>query len=272
VPEFLWKWRREIIFSLLIITSWGLLVSQREPGLITHTLRQSISFIVVPFQKISVNLVKRSKKIMTQRLSLKKLRAENLELKRRVEKLILRNTLLMEQVRENQTLRTELDYKQRTPYALLPAEVIARDPVSWLERVVLDRGSSDEVQAGAGVITPQGAVGRIREVNLYSSTVMLLPDTQSSVAGIIERSQVNGTVKGAGREKLIMTYVFAEDDVKVGDTVVTSKLSSFFPPGIPIGDVVRIKPSENGLMLDIQVKPRVAFKTLDRFLILMKED
>jgi len=272
VPEFLWKWRREIIFSVLIIISLGMFVSQREPGLITQTLRQSIAFVIVPFQKISARLVKRSQKFFNQMISIKKLRHENAELKRKVEKLMLRNTLLMEQVRENQALRAELHYKQRIPYDFLPAELIARDPVSWLERVVIDRGSADDIETGAGVITPQGVVGRIREVNLYSSTVMLLLDTQSSVAGIVQRSQINGTVKGTGQGFLKLMYVSSEDDVKVGDTVVTSKLSSLFPPGLPIGDVVRVVPSENGLMLDIQMKPRVDFKTLDRFLILLRED
>ncbi|MCK5243216.1 rod shape-determining protein MreC [bacterium] len=272
MPEFLWKWRREIIFSILIIISVGMLVSQREPGFITQTLRQGISFIVVPFQKISMNAVKGSRKMFARTISAKKLRIENVELKRRVEKLTLRNTLLMEQARENQQLREELNYQHRTPYEFLPAELIARDPVSWLERGVLDRGSSDEVVRGTGVITPQGVVGRIREVNLYSSTVMFLPDTQSSVAGITARAKVNGTVKGIGQGVLKMMYVSSGDDVKVGDAVLTSKLSTLFPAGIPIGDVVQVKPSENGLMLDIQIQPRVDLKTSDRFLILLKEE
>jgi rod shape-determining protein MreC len=272
VPEFLWKWRREIIFSLLIIISLMMLVSQREPGLIAQSLRQGISFVVVPFQKLSMNVVKGGKKMFARTISVKKLRIENVELKRRGEKLTLRNTLLMEQVRENQLLREELNYQRRTAFEFLPAELIARDPVSWLERGVLDRGSSDEVVVGAGVIIPQGVVGRIRDVNLYSSTVMMLLDTQSSVAGITGRAKINGTVKGTGQRLLKMIYVSSGDDVKVGDTVMTSKLSTLFPAGLPIGDVVHVAPSENGLMLNIDIQPCVDFKTLDRFLILMKEE
>ncbi|MBN1594366.1 rod shape-determining protein MreC [candidate division FCPU426 bacterium] len=272
MPEFLWKWRREIIFTLLMLLSLGMLVSEREPGLITQTLRQGVSFIVVPFQKISMQLVKSSQRFFLQTVSAKKMRAQNAELKRKVEKLSLRNTLLLEQVRENEILREELGYKKRTLYTFLPAEIIARDPASWLSRAVLDRGSSDDVRPGRGVITPYGVVGRILEVNMYSATVMLLLDTESSVAGVVERSHIHGTVKGTGQKLLHMMYVSSEDDVKKGDTVVTSALSTLFPPGIPIGDVIQVAPSENDLMLDIQIKPRVDFKSLDRFLILMKED
>lgn len=272
MPEFLWRWRREIIFSLLIIISLVLLVSQRQPGFFSLTLRQGASFVTVPFQKTATALTQRTRSLFSRTLSLKKLRKQNLSLRRKVEKLSLRNLLLQEQARENETLRDELDYQQRSTWAFLPAVVIARDPVSWLERVVTDRGATDDVAVGDGVISPLGVVGRIQSADLYSATVMLLPDAQSSVAGLVERSRINGTVKGTGTEYLKLMYVSSDDDVRVGDRVVTSPLSSLFPPGLPIGEIASVAPADDGLMLDIQIKPIIAFKTLDRFLILRRED
>ncbi len=272
MPEFLWKWRRELIFSLLIIISLVLLVSQRQPGFFSLTLRQGVAFVIVPFQKASTAIIKRSRSLLSRTHSLKKLRWQNADLKRKVEKLSLRNMMLQEQARENETLRQELDYQKRTPWAFLPTEIIARDPVSWLERVVADRGSADDVEVGDGVISPLGIVGRIQNVGLYSSTVMLLLDAQSSVAGLVERSRINGTLKGTGAGYLKLKYVASDDDVRVGDRVVTSPLSSLFPPGLLIGEIASVAPADDGLMLDIQVKPVIQFKTLDRFLILRKED
>ncbi|MCD4814513.1 rod shape-determining protein MreC [bacterium] len=272
MPEFLWKWRREIIFSLLIIMSLGMLVSQRNPGMLSGTLRHSIFFVFVPFQKTSSTVAKRVRGFFAQVHSNKKLRKENAELKRKTEKLTLRNTLYAAQVQENAALRHELNYQKRNPYQLLPAELIGRDPVSWLDRIVIDRGSNDAIQSGAGVITPFGVVGRIGEVSTHAATVMLLLDVQSSVAGSVKRSRVNGTVKGTGKPFLKLLYVSSDDDVRVGDVVETSKLSSLFPQGLPIGDVMQVKLSENGMMLDIIIKPRINFKQIDRFLILTGEE
>lgn len=268
MPEFIWKWRREIVFTLLIIVSLGMLVSHHEPGLLTRATRQGISFVITPFQKIVTGLVQQSHHLSGLFTSVNTLKKENIELKQKVEQLALRNVLLRNSQAENNELRMILDYKQRHQYEFIPGEIIGRDSASWLRRGILDRGTVDGVKVGAGVISPQGIVGRIVEVNYYSSTIMLLPDEQSSVAGIDERSMISGTIKGKSDHLLSMMYVSSEDDVKVGDVIVTSSLSTLFPKGLPIGEVTQVKVSENGLMLDIDVTPYVDFKTINRFLIL----
>ncbi len=268
MPDFLWKWRREIVFALLVLVSLGMLLSFRQPGIFGRTLRQTVSLAVFPFQKASTAVVRTAEGWLAFFQSLASLRQENQELALTVERLSLRNQLLREQARENEQLRAELAYKRRAEQAFLPAEVIARDPVSWLERVVVDRGANDGVAAGAGVITPAGVAGRVQEVNPFSATVMLILDSQSSVAGWVERSKVHGTVKGTGEDTLRMVYVASGEDIQTGDQVVTSHLSTLFPAGLPIGTVVGVAPAESGLMLDIRLQPNVDFKSQDRFMVL----
>ena len=115
-------------------------------------------------------------------------------------------------------------------------------------------------------------MGRVIVVNFYSATVMSLLDAKSSVAGLVERSQVAGTVVGGYGEILHMKHVSATDDVKVEDVVVTSTLSSIFKPGLIIGDIVEVATSENGLMLEIVVKPRVDFKKISRVFVVQTEE
>ncbi len=268
MPEFLWRWRREIIFTLLLLVSLGMLVSHHEPGLITRSVRQGVAFVILPFQKVSHGLVNKSRQVFTLFTSMSVLRKENEELKQKLDKLMLRDAQLSDLAKENQALREALNYRERTQHEFIPADIVGRDAASWLRRVVVDRGQADGVMSGAGVVLPNGVVGRITDVNYYSATVMLLPDTQSAVAGRVERSGISGTIKGNNDRTLSMMFVSNEDDVKVGDTIITSALSTLFPPGLPIGDVISVHPSENGLMLDIKVKPRVNFKTINRVLIL----
>jgi len=114
---------------------------------------------------------------------------------------MLRNALLRNNQLENQVLREIVGYQNEHHHEFIPSEMVGRDAASWLRRGILDRGQADGVKVGAGVITPQGVVGRIIEVNYYSSTIMLLPDVQSSVAGLVERSGISGTIKGNALSK-----------------------------------------------------------------------
>lgn len=272
MPEFIWKWRKEIIFSLLIILSLGLLVSQRKPDVFSQGFRQGLTFVIIPIQKLSAATTRSVHDFFSLLSSLGQLRKENAEQTKLVNRLKLENALLAEQARENAAMREELGYRQRTAWRFIPAEVVGRDPASWLDRAVVNRGTADGVRRGAGVITPDGVAGRVSEVTLYSATIMLLPDAQSSVAGLVGRSRVPGTVKGTGKRLLALNHVSGTDDVKAGDMVMTSSVSSIFPAGLAIGDVIGVAPSETGLMLSVQLKPRVNFQTLDRVLILKGDE
>jgi rod shape-determining protein MreC len=268
VPEFLWKWRKEVVFSLLLALSLGLLLAQRRPEVFSQGLRQALTFVLLPIQKLSYTSARQTRAWVSFVTSVGRLRTENAALRRQVEALTLENGRLAEQARENETLRTELDYRHRADQVMLPAEVVGRDPASWLQRVIVNRGSAEGVRRGAGVVAPQGVVGRVSEVTLYSATIMLLPDSQSSVAGVVARSRVPGTVKGTGQRWLAMGHVSGTDDVRAGDVVLTSNVSSIFPAGLFLGDVTHAAPAEGGLMLAVQIRPRVDFQKLDRVLIL----
>jgi rod shape-determining protein MreC len=272
LPEFLWKWRKELVFSLLVAIAFGMLVSQNHPGFLTRSVRYSLALALVPLQKISAGTFQGARDTLTLLGSIGRIRADNVRLLREVQTLKLQSADLAARAQEADQLRAELAFKQRGHWAVISAEVIGRDPASWLERLQVNCGSADGVKAGAGVMTPDGVAGRIMDVGLYSSTVMLLLDPQSSVAGIVERSRVPGTVKGTGNRWLFMQHVSGEDDVKAGDVVITSQISSLFPPGLLLGDVVSAAAAENGLMLAIKVKPRINFATLEHVLILTPKE
>ncbi|NTV52267.1 MAG: rod shape-determining protein MreC [Candidatus Firestonebacteria bacterium] len=272
MSDFFWKWRREILFSLLIAIALGLLISQRKPDFFSQSIRQGITLVMAPLQKISTGSFARVRSLAHTLSTLGSLKSENLSLRQQLEALKLANLRLLEQAQENGQLREQLGYKQRQKWKFVPAEVIGRDPASWLETVVVNRGSADGIRLGAGVVTPEGVAGRVSDVQLYAATVMLLSDVQSSVATAVERSRVPGTVKGMGTRTLSMVHVAGGDDVRAADTVVTSSVSSIFPPGLPVGEVTQVASSENGLMLSVRVKPRVNFQTLDHLLILQAEE
>jgi rod shape-determining protein MreC len=68
-----------------------------------------------------------------------------------------------------------------------------------------------------------------------------------------------------------LKYVQRNADVVVGDTVVTSGLEGHFPPGIPIGRVVRVVRSNSETFLKVYVVPVLPFGAVEEVLVLTGE-
>jgi rod shape-determining protein MreC len=99
---------------------------------------------------------------------------------------------------------------------------IGRDPSSWFKTILIDKGSDDGVSRGAGVITPEGMVGRMVEVAASTSKVLLITDINSSVDAVVKRNRARGIVEGQGENRCRLSYVLKTEDVQPDDVLVSS--------------------------------------------------
>lgn len=152
---------------------------------------------------------------------------------------------------------------------LLPATVIARSPSTWFDTVELDQGTRDGVHPGQAVIIPEGVVGRVVASSPTVSTAMLILDPKSGVGAMDARSQAEGVVTAQSpiTGALTFTLFSHHPDVAVGDAVVTSGLSQYYPKGILVGQVSRVSTSQYGLTETATVVPSVDFNRLSRVMI-----
>jgi len=169
--------------------------------------------------------------------------------------------------RENARLKELLDFKKNTTINLIAADVIARDPSGWTSAVIVDKGSREGVRQGMAVVGASGIIGRIVEVGKKASKVMLLNDPGFSVAAVIERSREAGLITGTLQGVCRMRYLSPQADIKVGDRVITSKLSSIFPEGLPIGEVISVQESQSSPTLECFVKPIASPSQIEEVLI-----
>ena len=95
----------------------------------------------------------------------------------------------------------------------------------------------------------------------------MIIDGESSVAAASSRSRDYGVVAGSPSGRLSMKYVSAVGDVQQGDVIVTSTISSVFPQGIPIGEVVLASKREHDLFYHVEVKPAVDFSRLEKVFV-----
>ena len=195
-----------------------------------------------------------------------RLRAENARLREANQKLAAHAV-------ENHRLRRLLQLRDQLPGSVLSAQVIAKEPVPPFRvvRVRVDRGERDRVRSGMPVLTSDGLVGQIRRSWGRYSDVLLVADRSSAVDVVVQRSGARGMLKGTNSDERYtcrLEKVSREDDVQVGDLVVTSGLGQLFPAGIAVGRVDEVAKGDFGLYQEAFVAPAVQFSRLEEVLIL----
>ena len=155
-------------------------------------------------------------------------------------------------------------------YQPVQARVYERSPSTWYQTVAINKGSSDGVHRNDPVINSEGLVGKVDEVASNSATVTLITDQNFAATGITANSQEPGSVSPAvgAPGDLLFELVDNASNVRQGDLIITagtrsSRLSSLYPRGIPIGTVSRIDIGEGELDRRIHIKPAADLRRLD---------
>ena len=108
--------------------------------------------------------------------------------------------------------------------------------------------------------------------NPNKSKVVLLTDTQFSVAALVQRPRESGLVTGTLQGLLRMRYLNEGAKILIGDIVVTSKLSTSFPEGLLVGEVVRIERKTNMPSLECFIRPSVPLSQIEEVLVILTEE
>jgi rod shape-determining protein MreC len=150
------------------------------------------------------------------------------------------------------------------------ADVIGSDATGTARSLILSQGSAGGLQPGMGVIATGGVVGKLIAASHNASRVMLLNDHNCAVDAFVQRSRARGIVSGVADDGVIMRYVERTEDIKVGDTVVTSGLDGVFPHGLLIGSVSAIERKGPGLFLNVSIQPAANLRNLEQVMVILQ--
>jgi rod shape-determining protein MreC len=174
--------------------------------------------------------------------------------------------------RENERLAAFLDYQNnhQDQYQLKLAQVIGQNPNNWSQMLIINQGSEDGLAVDMPVITVLGLAGRIVSITPHTAEVLLLVDNESAVgARVLETRVTPGVVQGIGQaNKLEMIHLSHDEDIMVGNTIITSGFNSYFPKGVPIGVVEEVILDANGLTKKVKIKPFVDFNRLEEVMVI----
>src|SRR5215472_18489959 len=185
-------------------------------------------------------------------IDLHNVRKQNLEYQEELVRLRLEQARLKAAADESKRLRALLDFKERYVGATIAAQVIGNSGSDSLRIVTIDKGSRAGIKPDMAVITPDGIVGKVKEVFPLSSQVLMINDRDSGAGVILESTRLQGIVKGTGPGELMINGVMSDEKVDVGETVVTSGGDRVYPKGLPVGTVTHVgNDSELGPFLGI---------------------
>ncbi|KQW46622.1 MULTISPECIES: rod shape-determining protein MreC [unclassified Roseateles] len=174
---------------------------------------------------------------------------------------------------ENDRLRKLLGLVPSLSVPAIPAEVLFEAPDPFSRRVVLDRGATVGVTAGAPVINEAGVLGQVTRVYPLSAEVTLLTDKEAAIPLLNARTQMRnaaaGRADGAGME---LRFLAANSDVKVGDVMTTSGLDGVYPPGLPVAKVSAVERRGDSSFAQVLLAPIAQPDSARHVLVLLPQD
>ena len=188
---------------------------------------------------------------------------ENQSLKQKIDTIHELEVQLSELKRDNQKMKETLKLQDTlNDYTLVNATVIARNPDTWRDVITINKGSNDGIQPQMSVMSDNGLVGKVMDVNPTSARVALLSNADNTlvrVAAMIqnEKEPIYGTITGYDNKTnmLVMSQIQATQDIKVGDKVVTSGLGGISPNSLYIGTVEEVAMDRFGLYKEVKIRP-----------------
>jgi rod shape-determining protein MreC len=223
--------------------------------------------MIRPFDAAASRLTDGISSIFHDYVDLVNVREENKQLKDELAKLTSDRARLHELQTENQHLSELLDLKDVLELRAVAANVIGSDATGLSHTLLLGTGSYGGIRPGMAVLSNQGVVGKIIATSPHSSRVLLLDDHNSALDGFDERSRARGIVAGMVDDGVIFKYVDRSQDIRSGDTIITSGLDGIFPRGLLVGAIKSVHREGPGMFLAISIGPAVEFKSLEQVLV-----
>jgi rod shape-determining protein MreC len=262
-----------VLVGVLFAQVFGLAVqvkrtSDSEP---TRLIRVWAVDMITPLEKMLVWAQTSTGNIWHNYVYLRGVRAENRNLKARIEQLSLERVRISQDADQARRLQALLSFKEQFISKTLAAQVIGSSGSEVSRSVYIDKGESDGIKPDMAVITADGIVGKVLRVYGSTSLVLLIDDQTSGVGAILDRSRTQGILRGTPSGEVVLEKVMSDENVPPGELVLTSGGDGVFPKGLLVGRVTKVSPGSE-LFLNIRVRPAADLNRLEEVLVVTKID
>lgn len=223
-----------------------------------------------PFERSLVWVRNGTGNIFHNYIYLRGVRAENRELKQQIEQMRLQQVRLSEDAAQAHRLQSLLAFKEQFVSKTVAAQVIGSSGSDLSRVVYIDKGENAGIRRDMPVITADGIVGKVLMVYPSVSQVLLINDQTSGVGAILDKSRLQGVLRGGAAGEVMLERVMSDEQVAAGDIVLTSGGDRIFPKGLPVGTVSKVSNGKD-LFLNIKIKPAANLSKLEEVLVLVEK-
>ncbi|MFZ0814711.1 MAG: rod shape-determining protein MreC [Candidatus Sulfotelmatobacter sp.] len=261
-----------ILVGVLFLQVLGLAVQVKRSADAENTrlIRIWAVDLITPFERALLWAQNGTSNLWHDYFFLRGVRAENRELKGQIEKLQLEQVRLSEDATQAHRLQSLLAFKGAVHLQTVAAQVIGSSGSDLSRSVYIDKGSNEGIAPDMAVITAGGIVGKVLRVYPSTSLVLMINDQSSGVGAMLEKSRLQGVLRGTSNGQVILERVMSDEQVTPGDTVLSSGGDQIFPKGLPVGTVTKVSPGRE-LFLNIQIKPAADLSRLEEVLVVTEK-
>lgn len=261
-----------ILVGVLFLQVLGLAVQVKRSGDSENTrlIRVWAVDAITPLERVLVWFQNDSRNIWHNYFFLRGVRAENRQLKQQIEQMRLEQVRLTEDAEQAHRLQQLLAFKEQIIAKTVAAQVIGSSGSDLSRSIYIDKGSNEGIATDMAVITVGGIVGKVLRVYPSTSLVLMINDQTSGVGAMLEKSRLQGVLKGTADGTVVLERVMSDEKVDPGDKVLSSGGDQIFPKGLPVGTVAKVSPGRE-MFLKIEVKPSADLSRLEEVLVVTEK-
>ncbi len=226
---------------------------------------------VTPLEKALVWVQTSTSYVWHNYFYLRGVRAENRDLKHQIERMSLERVRMSQDADQARRLQALLAFREQFISETMAAQVIGSSGSELSRSVYIDKGERDGIKPDMAVITADGIVGKVLRVYGSTSLVLLIDDQTSGVGAILDKTRLQGILRGTPSGEVVLEKVMSDETVPAGELVLTSGGDGVFPKGLLVGKVTKVAPGSE-LFLNIRVRPAADLSKLEEVLVVTKID
>jgi rod shape-determining protein MreC len=262
-----------ILVGVLFLQVLGLAMQVKKNGVEvekTRLIRIWVVDAVTPFERMLVWVQTSTGNLWHNYFYLRGVRAENRQLKDQIEQMRLQQVRLADDAAQARRLQTLLAFKEQFISRTVAAQVIGSSGSDLSRVIYIDKGENSGIRRDMAVMTADGIVGKVLLVYPSVAQVLLINDQSSGVGALLEKTRLQGVLRGTSNGEVVLERVMSDEQVSVGEPVLTSGGDQIFPKGLPVGTVTRVGNGRD-LFLNIKIKPAADLSKLEEVLVLVEK-
>jgi rod shape-determining protein MreC len=235
------SWFQRGTFLLLVAASLTLMMLGKSEAPWVEKARTMVADVTAPVLALLTEPVTATERLFANLEELVDLRADNARLKAERERLLEWQRTAIRLEAENRALSQLLNLAPDPHASYVTARVVGDQVGAFVREMLVAAGTRDGIRKGQAAMTGDGLAGRVAEVGQRSARVLLLTDINSRIPVLVERTRDRAILAGDNSNRPQLLYLKPQNEVVVGDRIVTSSDGGVFPAGLPVGIVDRVE-------------------------------